>query len=129
MKIFSSTGTLVYSDSPLKLILSVDQGISDFYFSTVPKTFKIRKQMYPAHVSVVRNSSVPKYEFWGKYSGKVIEFEYEDMVYNDETYYWLNVFCKDLEDIREELGLTKSGDVSLSPDGRHKFHITIGNSK
>ena len=51
------------------------------------------------------------------------------MVYNDETYYWLNVFCKDLEEIREELGLTKSGDVSLSPDGRHKFHITIGNSK
>lgn len=129
MKIFKSTGTLIYSDNPLKLILSVDQGISDFYFSIVPKTFKIQKQMYPAHVSVVRNSSVPHTQFWEKYQNKVLEFDYEDMVYNDERYYWLNVFCKELEEIREELGLSRSGDVSLSPDGRHKFHITIGNSK
>lgn len=129
MKIFVSSGKLIYSENPDKLILEVDQGLSDFYFSMVPKCVGLKKQYYPAHISVVRNVIVPNKAFWKKYEGNIINFTYEDYIYNDELYYWLHVFSSELEDIRKELGLKPSGDVTLSPDGRHKFHITIGNLK
>jgi len=45
------------------LILEVDQGLSDFYFSTIPKSIGLKKQFYSAHVSVVRNVIVPKKSF------------------------------------------------------------------
>lgn len=129
MKTFTCAGQLIYSENPDKLIVEVDQELSNFYFSTIPKYCKVKKPFYPAHISVVRNAIVPNKEFWRKHHSKVIEFVYEDWVYNDELYYWLHVFSSELEEIRRELGLPSSGDVSLSPDGRHKFHITIGNTK
>lgn len=112
MKTFVSSGKLIYSDNPDKLIVEVDQGLSDFYFSTVPKAVRLKKQFYPAHVSVIRNVIVPNKAFWNKHEGRIISFVYEDYVYNDELYYWLHVFSYELEDIREKLGLKPSGDVT-----------------
>lgn len=37
IKTFVSSGVLIYSENPDKLILEVDQGLSDFHFSMVPK--------------------------------------------------------------------------------------------
>lgn len=126
---FLSSGRLKYFQNPYKLIVEVDQGISDFYRTLVPKYIKLNRQMYPAHISVVRKEIPPNLTVWGKYQNRVVEFEYEGYQYNNDTYYWLNVYSKELEEIRAELGLTRVSAITRSPDGRHKFHTTIGNLK
>jgi hypothetical protein len=127
---FASTGYLRYFKEPLlKVILEIDQEISDYYRSFVPKYIKLQRQMYPAHVSVVRKEMPKNMENWCKYDGKLFNFEYEGFIFNDEKYYWLNVFSTELENVREELGLEKVSDITRSPDGKHRFHTTIGNVK
>ena len=126
---FSSNGILHYSKDPIKLSVEVDPEISSYYFSFIPKYLKVNRPMFSAHISIIRYIAPPNMEFWNKYHNQMISFQYESYIYNDELYYWLNVYSLELENIREELGLTSSGDVTKSPDGRHKFHITLGNLK
>lgn len=126
---FTSSGVLRYSHDPIKLIVEVDPGISKFYFSTIPKYLGVSKPMWDSHISVVRNVIPPDMSAWEKHAGREVSFEYENWVYNDELYYWLNVWSTDLEEVRRELGLKPYGDVTCSPDDRHRFHITLGNLK
>lgn len=126
---FYSVGVLKYFEKPYKLIVQVDYGISEFYRSLIPKYVKVNRQMYAPHISVVRKELPPKMEFWGKYQNKRINFEYDFMVYNNETYFWLNAYARELEEIRLELGLPICSPWTKSPDGRHRFHVTIGNCK
>lgn len=126
---FKSVGKLIYSENPYKLIVEVGTGLADYYRSLIPKYININKPMYPPHISVVRNE-IPIYlSSWNKYKDCSVVFEYEGEIYNDETYYWLNAYSKDLEEIRQQLGLSKTSEITRSPDGRHKFHITLGNLK
>ena len=85
--------------------------------------------MYPSHISVVRKEVPKNMLAWRKYQGQEIAFEYDSVIYNDETYYWLNAYSSALENIRLELGLESLSKYTKSPDGKHKFHITIGNTK
>jgi hypothetical protein len=124
-----SSGILRYSNDPIKLVVQVDRGISDLYRSLIPRYLHVSRPMYDAHISVVRNVEPPRMDVWGKYEGQAVSFDYEAYIFNDELYYWLNVYSVELEAIRAELGLAPYGDVSLSPDGRHRFHITLGNLK
>lgn len=126
---FKSVGILQYSENPYKLIVEIDPEISNYYRSLVPRYIRLNKQMYAPHISVIRNELLTNLSAWAKYQGKEISFEYEGHVYNGEVYYWLNVYSEELENIRLELGLTSVSDVTKSPDGRHKFHTTLGNLK
>jgi hypothetical protein len=126
---FYSLGTLKYSINPYKLIVEVDQELSDYYRSMVPAYVNLKKPMYPAHISVVRKETPIHLDDWALYEGHRVLFEYENIIYNDETYYWLNAWSLELEIIRKELGLDPTSEITYSPDGRHKFHITIGNLK
>lgn len=124
-----SIGTLIYSNDPYKLIVSVDNDIGKFYRSMIPKYFNVKIPLYDSHISVVRKEIPIKMEFWKKYHGKEIEFEYESFIYNDNVYWWLNAYSPILEDIRLELGLPICSEFTKSPNGAHRFHITIGNNK
>lgn len=124
-----SWGILKYFPDPYKLIVEVDNEIGTYYRSLVPAYLKLKKPMYASHISVVRNMIPSNLEVWQKYQDKMVSFEYESWIYNDELYYWLNCYSTELETIRFELGLKPYGDVTESPDKRHKFHITIGNLK
>lgn len=126
---FKSTGRIRYFTQPLKVIVEVDQQISEYYRTLVPRYIRLNRQAYPAHISVVRKETPPNMEFWNRYEKEWVEFEYEPYQYNNATYYWLNVFCPRLEEIRRELGLSLTSGITRSPDGRHKFHCTIGNCK
>ncbi len=126
---FTSTGKLRYYKDPLKVIVEVDQGISEFYRSLIPKHIRVVRQMYPAHISVVRKEIPPNMDMWGKYNNKLITFEYEHYIYNNYNYFWLNAYCDELEAIRIELGLTGTSAITRSPDNKHKFHVTIANTK
>lgn len=126
---FYSSGKLIYNNDPYKLIVEIDSEIVKYYRSLVPKYIKLNQQRYAPHISVVRKKIPPIMSLWGKHEGRIINFQYENIIYNNDTYYWLNVISPDLESIREELGLSPVSETTRSPDGIHKFHTTIGNTK
>jgi hypothetical protein len=128
MKLFKSTGKLLYVEN--KLILEIDKELSKYYFSLVPKSYKLNPQKYDPHISVVRNEIPPRMEYWYKYQNEFIDFLYEPYVYSGPIYYWLNTFSNRLEEIRLELGLPVSSEYTRPPGGFFKcFHTTIGNVK
>ena len=127
--LFESSGYIKYSKDPYKVILTVDQGIADFYRSLVPKTRYIQRQMHGAHASIVRNQTPIRMKYWGKHENTLTNFYYDNIIHWCDTYYWINIYCRLGERIREELCLPiyKSNDA---PDGfTQKFHVTIGNCK
>jgi len=125
---FKSVGTLRYFNNS-KLIVEIDPEISNYYQSLIPKYIYYNKQRYAPHISVIRKEIIPNMDLWGKYEGQEVEFEYENLIYMSPNYMWLNIYSEELEAIRLELGLTKTSEITRSPDGRHKFHTTIGNFK
>ena len=153
---FESKGKLHYSIGQYhKLIVEIDPEIVRYYRSLIPKYIQTNSQMYPAHISVVRHEIVTNLQYWNKYEGEEIHFQYEGYVFNDNVYYWINCFSKRLEEIRVELGLpllkkTESSFLQFvkrllfvllgksitpriytkPPEGYKKvFHCSIGNSK
>ena len=112
-----------------KMIVEVDQGIVDLAFALTPKYYKLKRQAFRAHISVVRNEWFDS-PLWGKHEGEVIEFSYDPRTVNDETYHWMRAFCERLAQIRMELGRHPyRRGVTAPPDGEQCFHITVGNTK
>lgn len=113
-----------------KLIASTDDGIANLYRSLIPKWIPVKGQRYRAHVSIVRKEVPKNLKAWGLHEGEEVNFLYSRMIYNDENYWWLNVFCKRFEEIRRELGLPEK-DKFLKPlEGYSSvFHLTLGNTK
>ncbi len=123
-----SVGPLRYHDG-FKLNVEVDPEIVRLARALVPKSIRLNRTRYAPHITVVRNEEVPKPALWGTHEGAFVEFEYEPIVYNDETYYWLRVFSSALTKVRLDLGLPESSEWSRAPDGFESFHVTIGNQK
>ena len=127
---YQSTGIIRYHDESCNLIVSIDPGLVDYYRSMLPKYVKTNRQMYPAHISVVRNEKPVIMEKWRFHDGEEIKFDYDGIIQSGKVYYWLNVFSKRLEEIRTELGLPVSSEYTRPPDGFTKcFHTTLGNLK
>jgi hypothetical protein len=96
----------------------------------LPKSISTNRQLYKAHISVVRKEVPHNMDVWGKYEGQEIDFKYDNVIYSGNGYYWLNAFSVKLEEIRLELGLPVESLYTMPPDGFRKcFHITIGNKK
>jgi hypothetical protein len=129
-----SIGTLHYTHHiRYRLVLLVDQGISDYYYSLIPKCKYAKRPMHAAHVTIVRPGKEipPNLQFWDKYEGEKVPFLYDPSIKWGESqiYYWLNVLCVRLEEIRIELGLPVD-PVVVPPEGyRRYFHMTLGNTK
>ena len=114
------------------MIVSVDPELARFYRSLIPESYPVQKPRWPAHCTVVRSGKEKPVhmEHWGKYQGEIIEFHYDPEIRIDNVYYWLNVWCDRLVEIRTELGLPPKSRWTLPPSGGHQcFHITIGNKK
>lgn len=125
---FLSEGKLDYS-LPHKLVVLIDRGICDFYRKLIPPSYVCRPQMYAPHITVVRKELPPNMEFWGKYQNDLVSFSYDPYIHYNGTYWWLNVDCPRLTEIRTELGLEPWTELTRPPDGCEWFHTTIGNSK
>jgi len=122
-----SVGVLNYGTYP-KVVLNIDKDIAAYYRSLIPKVQSTAPDfalpMYAPHITVVRiGKETPSKENWGKYEGEKVPFEYENYVYSDNLYFWLNAYSTRLEDIREEMGLPR---IRI---GYNDFHITIANKK
>ncbi len=131
MTMYESTGILRYQEN-YRLVVEVDQEIADYYRSLIPKWMTVYRSRWPAHITVVRagKETPVRLKHWGKYDGLPLLFFYKTQVYYGKVYYWLEVYCSLLEDIREELGLPVTSQYTIPPDGFKKsFHMTIGNKK
>tara|TARA_Y100000034_G_scaffold8165_2_gene8918 strand:+ start:1793 stop:2203 length:411 start_codon:yes stop_codon:yes gene_type:complete len=133
--LFKSTGYLQYSRNH-QLVVRADQGLADFYRHLIPKYYGVQRGRWPAHVTVVREvdgliKEVPtNMDAWGKYQGEEIDFMYENIIRQGKIYFWLNIFCVRLEEIRSELGLSIRSQYTIPPEGFTKcFHMTLGNMK
>lgn len=130
---FLSKGILRYSPQLIGaesekwwLILNCDAELGAYYrrlyYYATHKCRKLQQPGWKDHVSVVRNEE-PADEFkhlWGKYEGHEVEYKYEAGVQSNSLYYWLDVECDFLLDLREELGLPRKPIYDL--------HVTIGNA-
>lgn len=129
--LFESTGELQYSKD-WRLVLRVDQDLGDYYRCMIPKWIPNQRPRWPAHVTVVRQEKeTPTHkQHWWKYQGLKLNFFYSPVVHHDKVYFWINVWCKRLEEIRNELGMPIYSPFTLPPAGFTKnFHCTIANLK
>jgi hypothetical protein len=127
---FKSHGYLHYDSSDgFRLALKVDQDLSDYYRTLVPKHYRVYRQGWSAHLTVVRpgNDNPGKIRFWEDYENEKVEFIYSPYLECGKGFYWFNAWSKRLEHIREELGLVNTSKFALKPEGYNKtFHCTIG---
>jgi hypothetical protein len=132
MTLHPATGTLRYSPNVYRLVVDVDQQLADYYRSLIPKYIWTNRPRWGAHITVVRQEKeTPLYEeHWQKYDGQKVTFYYEPTIHSGRIYFWLNIFCKPLEEIRLELGLQVVSMYTIPPEGFKKcFHCTIANVK
>lgn len=123
-----SIGKLVYSprshlgSNDKWLVLMCDDEISKYYRHLFNREFpwkgKLTRPVWGTHVSVIRGEKIPNMNLWGIDSNKIVEFEYEGGVMDNNEYYWLKVKCPYLSDIRIQYG--------LRPEPRFGFHLTVG---
>lgn len=128
-----STGKLVYSprthlrSSERWLVLQCDDEISRYYrhlytvaypYLNAERHGKLTRPVWGAHISVIRGEWVPNYKLWKLKDNKIIEFTYNAGVLDNGEYYWLQVSCPELEDLREQYGLSRQPQFG--------FHLTIG---
>lgn len=130
---FFSNGKLIYShDDGYKVIVEISDDLASYYYSLIPKYYRIQKPRYKPHVTVVRigQDNPTNLTYWGKYQGDTIVFRYGNEVYYDNNYYWIHVWSTELERIRRELGLNDTSRLLIPPTGfRKNFHCTIANTK
>jgi hypothetical protein len=126
--ICESIGTLRYSEGTQgpRCVLEVDPEIARYVRSMIPKYHHVKQPMYAPHITVIRHEK-PSRETWAAHDNSQIMFWYNPLVFNDEIYWWLNVRCPRLSEIRTGLGLSPT---RFTPqDSAGGFHMTIGNTK
>lgn len=106
-------------------ILMCDDEISKYYRSLYSKEYRFLNGEYPftkltrpvwgTHISFIRKE---KPSIWGKNQNQIIEFEYFAGAKDNGDYFWLDVKCDYLLDLRESLGLTRNPKFGL--------HLTFG---
>lgn len=128
MHMYKSVGKLVHDPKsldhkrPFWLILECDDEIARYYKYLMFKERGIKlnpRSLWGTHVSVIRGEK-PNSGFWGKVSKEPIEFEYDGIVKNTDKYYWIDIICPKLLEVRNYYGLPKNPYFNL--------HMTIGNS-
>jgi hypothetical protein len=129
-----STGKLIYSPhshlgkSDNWATIFCDDEISTYYrhlfikqypyLNGFNKGIKLSRPVWGSHISFIRGDEKIPSHIWGLDNNKIIEFEYQPEVKDNGTYFWLNVNCPYLLDLREELGLPRKPKMRL--------HLTIG---
>jgi hypothetical protein len=123
-----SIGKLVYSprthlsSSDKWLVLMCDDEISSYYRSLFYREFpykgKLTRPVWGTHVSIIRGEYIPNMNLWGLDANKIVEFEYDGGVIDNNEYYWLKASCPALSELRLKYGLPAAP--------RFGFHLTIG---
>jgi len=126
---YTSFGTLnsKYENGITRIVLEVDLEIVNFARALVPKYYKLNRQKYSPHISVVRESFPIKNI--SQFSGETVMFTYDFDIVCGDVYWWLYAESARLRELRLELGLPELDWYNRPPDNKDCFHITIGNQK
>jgi hypothetical protein len=131
METYEAKGVLKFGGGVRVAIwLAPDNELAPYYRSLIPKAKYVQPQMYSPHVTVVRSGGAeqPDMQLWEetkqKYEGEVINFSYSPLIKFDYVYYYLDVFCDRIGELRRDMGLP-----TYRFDDNKKYHITIGNLK
>lgn len=73
----------------------------------------LSKPAWKEHITVVRNEEPTNKDLWEKYANKSVEFKYNFSANTNGIYWWLDVECVQLLDLREELGLPRNPLIPL----------------
>ena len=132
---YTATGTLRYSPKRQEtsqhwwLILDCDPELGQYYrylyYQMHHQCRKLARPFWGPHITVVRNEEPDDdhKHLWDLHAGEPIEFQYSGGIndnYSEDRYrsfYWLEVVCPRMDEIREELGLS---------DPFRGYHLTIG---
>lgn len=84
----------------------------------LPPKWPMQPPSWGSHITIVRDEKPTKPDLWMSCHGKRVTFTYEPVVRGNDEYWWLQVRCEELLDVREALGLNRFPEFSL--------HLTIG---
>lgn len=123
---FNSTGRLIYDPyarikkRPWWAIVKTDEELIRYYQYWIKQHYDVafEKTVWGSHISVVRGQEPVNKAAWGKYKNEKISFDYSHEVYRVQYFLCVDVTCPRLEEIRLELGLSRTPIA--------KFHLTIG---
>lgn len=119
---FSGKGRLRYYTN--YVVLEIDQGIVNYYYSLIPKYEYAQRQANKAHITVVRlGKEFPSREFWGYRKGDILSFSYNPYIHYEHPYFFIKAYSDEIGKVREKLGL------SFYRKPWAYFHISIGNKK
>ena len=128
---FELKGTLVYdpvrpdfkkSHKTRTLIIELPRDTLDLYYQWFLRRqhgtwLDLQRPMYGTHVTIVKgNEHVPDLTNWKKHAGKTVTFQVSPLVRRHWHFWNLPVRGPRLDELRSELGLTKT----------MPFHLTIG---
>ena len=126
---FLEKGKIHYDDNDgFRVTVEVHHDFIDYYRSLIPSYHRTIKPRWSSHITVVRPEKdiPPRIRYWGDYEDEEVEFMYDPYILEGNGYFWVNVWSKRLETIREELGLPNFTAYALTPVGYNKtFHITV----
>lgn len=128
---FEAKGIVAYGPD-IRVVARIDQGISDFYRSLIPKYYYAKPQRYRSHITIVRTGKETpnKMDYWGKHEGREITFSYDPYIHFDGVIFWLDAYSKEIGEIRQELGLPEyRDDRAYGGVLRNAYHISIANVK
>jgi hypothetical protein len=123
-----SSGIIKYDTSDCHWVtVSVDQEILNYYYSLIPKYYRVIRPRWKAHVTVVRPEDNPtNLQNWGLRDGQIANFVYDPTILYEKGFWWFNLWSIEMEDIRKELGLGIVSRITAPPTGYTKcFHCTI----
>jgi len=129
---FTSVGIIRYREDKdgLWVTVEVSQNLANYYLSLIPKSYKVIRPRWPAHVTVLRpEENAPDISAWGRYEGDTAQFVYDPMILEEKGFWWFNLWSKEMEQIRMEFGLSLKSRITIPPMGYQKcFHCTVGTS-
>ena len=128
----SSSGLIIYDPrvvadgrehfDPWWVMLECEPGIFDSARASLGQAgIRLSRPLWGSHVSIVSGEPPPHEERWRTRHGERVAFDYELAARTEGGFYWLDIACNELLDLRETLGLLRSP--------RRPFHLTLGRVK
>ena len=126
-KLYVANGTLRYKGD--WIVVEAPYDVVNYYKWWVEKHLgkKISTSYHKPHITVLAGKherGLSKHPLWAKHDGKHVVFEYSTRIHTDAPwfsqgqYFWLQVKCPFLAQVRTELG--------LAPTLKWPLHLTIG---
>ena len=128
----SSTGLILYDPrvvadgrehfDPWWVVLECEPHILEAARASLEQTgVRLSRPLWGSHISIVSGEPPPREDRWRTRQGERVAFDYDLAPRTEGGFYWLDIVCDELLDLREALGLTRLP--------RHPFHLALGRAK